>query len=294
MKITISLIEKLIRLRDGEVLPASALNDDLVNTLVREGAVTRRSRGVRRTVSVLDADVLAQILERQHPGLGDLDVMHRLLQSKGADAPLRGVQAAQTGNSKLVAKRTFSGFLVNAIEGIECRLNGRRFAVEAVEGAMTFVYDWQRFEVPTDVVIVGMENAENFRYLAQQKPLFDVVLPQARLLFVCRYPQGQSHDLREWLMSIPNRYVHFGDLDLAGVNIYLTEYYRHIGERASFLLPPDYQERIRNGSNERYLAQYSKYGALSVTDGRLQPLVDCIHQHHRGYDQEGYITIPLL
>jgi len=35
-------------------------------------------------------------------------------------------------------------------------------------------------------------------------------------LFVSRYPQTQSKDLLNWLQSIPNPYLHFGDFDLTG------------------------------------------------------------------------------
>ena len=90
-------------------------------------------------------------------------------------------------------------------------------------------------------------------------------------------------------MGIPNRYVHFGDLDLAGINIYLTEFYHHLGERASFLIPDDYAQRLQKGSAQRYADQYAKFGRMKIDDIRLQSLVECIHQHKRGYDQEGFI-----
>ena len=48
-----------------------------------------------------------------------------------------------------------------------------------------------------------------------------------KILFVCRYPQ--SNDLIKWLQSIPNRYLHFGDLDFAGINIYLNEFKKYLG-----------------------------------------------------------------
>ena len=41
------------------------------------------------------------------------------------------------------------------------------------------------------------------------------------LLLVSRYPQ--SKDLVTWLHTVPNHYVHFGDIDLAGIHIYLTD-----------------------------------------------------------------------
>ena len=119
-----------------------------------------------------------------------------------------------------------------------------------------------------------------------------IVKRYEKVLFVSRYPQEQSKDLLKWLQSIPNQYVHFGDLDLAGVAIYQNEFYKYLGERASFLIPEDFEQRISNGNRERYDKQYRQYGKMEAIDVRVSQLLACIHRHHRGYDQEGYV-IPV-
>ena len=90
-------------------------------------------------------------------------------------------------------------------------------------------------------------------------------------------------------MRIPNRYIHFGDFDLAGVHIYLSEFYAHLGDRASFLVPSDIEKRLAKGNASLYDQQYAKFKNMKVTDARLQPLVDMIHHYRKGYEQEGYI-----
>ncbi|MCR5659112.1 MAG: hypothetical protein K6G25_07280, partial [Bacteroidales bacterium] len=99
----------------------------------------------------------------------------------------------------------------------------------------------------------------------------------------------QSKDLLKWLQSIPNQYIHFGDLDLAGIAIYENEYYCHLGERASFFVPLDFEQRISEGSLKRYNVQYNRFGNLDIKDLRLQNLLSCIHHYHKGYDQEGFL-----
>lgn len=64
-----------------------------------------------------------------------------------------------------------------------------------------------------------------------------------RILFVSRFPQ--SLDLRLWLKDIPNSYVHFGDFDIYGIQIFLTEFQKYLGERSSFLIPVDIEERLK-------------------------------------------------
>lgn len=81
-----------------------------------------------------------------------------------------------------------------------------------------------------------------------------------------------------------------GILDLAGIHIFLTEYHAHLGDRASFMIPPDIDERLQHGSRERYVAQYAKFGHLSTDIPLLQQLIEQIHRCRRCYDQEGYVA----
>ena len=228
------------------------------------------------------------------------------------------------GDSKYRKVRTFRGFLVDCYMPIEANLNHRPFLLNPQEGSSVFINAPETFEIPEDVVVVGMENAENFMQIRKQKYIFDAsaveekdlssveekdlssveekdlssveekdlssgVHQEKRCLFVSRYPQENLSDLRAWLMRIPNRYIHFGDFDLAGVHIYLSEFYAHLGDRASFFIPSDIEERLADGNSSLYDQQYARFKNMEVTDARLQPLVDMIHRYRKGYEQEGYI-----
>lgn len=149
--------------------------------------------------------------------LGHLDKMKETLDAETT----RSEQAAETGNSKLVTARSCPGFPVNSYEPIICCLNGKELVVNPQEGTFLFIADWQSFAIPADVTVVNIENMENFRLIRRQQSLFASALAGKQLLFVSRYPQ--SSDLRTWLQTIPNQYVHFGDFDLAGIHIFLTE-----------------------------------------------------------------------
>lgn len=103
-----------------------------------------------------------------------------------------------------------------------------------------------------------------------------------------RYPQ--STDLRRWLCAIPNRYLHFGDFDLAGINIFLAEFYQYLGkERSSYLIPDDIETRLKSGSGKRYDEQYRRFKDIKADTLELQQLINLIHRERKAYDQEGYI-----
>lgn len=283
MKITAALIDKLIKLRSGEKLPSSTLRGEWVEELIGDGVLVSRSHGSRRSIMAASPNTLEQCLRHIDERLGCLDKMREMQETEAT----RSEQASDTGNSKLVTSRSYPGFPVNSYEPITCSLNGKELVVNPQEGTFLFIADWHSFAIPDDVTVVNIENMENFRLIRRQQSLFASALAGKRLLFVSRYPQ--SSDLRTWLQIIPNQYVHFGDFDLAGIHIFLTEFQKHLGARASFLIPQDIEQRIKHGSAERYNDQYSKFCHLTSNIPTLQQLIDMLHKYHRCYDQEGYI-----
>lgn len=290
IKITEGLLDKLIKLSTGAYLPASSLRGQFFKNMISERILILKTNGSRKSYRAADEKSLRNYVANTL-NIEDLEAYRDMMFKDEVD---RAEQVQLTGDSKMKHQRTFFGFLVNSYDSIEATLNGKPISIAPEDGTFLFIYDFRQFKIPSDVIVVGVENAENFRHIRRQKSLFISSLLKtpsdtSKILFVSRYPQQQSHDLILWLKSIPNKYIHFGDLDLAGVHIYLTEYYNHLGLRSSFLIPDDYENRIANGSLERYTAQYPFFKNMKVLDSRVQPLLDCIHKYHKGYDQEGYI-----
>ena len=91
------------------------------------------------------------------------------------------------------------------------------------------------------------------------------------------------------MKSISNRYVHFGDFDLAGIKIFQTEFEKYLGKRATFLIPSDIETRLHAGSSKRYDDQLKNADGISSDNPKVQGLIDLIHRERKGYDQEGYI-----
>lgn len=288
MKITKGLINKLIALRDGESLPASSLKGEWAEELIRDGILVSSSRGSKRIVFAADAESFILAIARIDERFADLEKTREFMADDGSsNEALRASQASDSGNSKLKLARSFPGFLVNSYEVIEVLLNDSKWVILPEEGSCVFVSDWEHFVIPSDVNVVGIENPENFRFIRKQRWLFESCIPGKRLLFVSRYPQ--SSDLRNWLMRIGNPYVHFGDFDLAGIKIFLSEFHRYLPERSSFLIPSDIEDRLKNGSTERFHGNYYENRHLSSDIPELQALIDLIMKYHKGYDQEGYI-----
>lgn len=267
----------------GEQVAGSKINNTLLEELLTEGLLLVNSRGSKKSYRARDVNALKRYLI-------DKDESYRMLDVDMSDS--RASMAVETGNSKLVTIRSCPGFPVNTYEPIECFLCGEPFLVNPQEGTFFFVSEWEKFTIPEDVVVLGIENMENFRMIRKQKAFFENYLQTHRLskrvLFVSRYPQ--STDLRKWLSTISNHYLHFGDFDLAGINIFLSEFQKFIGNnRSTYLIPEDIESRLKSGSRKRYDEQLCHFNEIKSDNRELQQLIDLIHIERKAYDQEGYI-----
>lgn len=279
MKKNYKLIEKLELLAQGSQVPSSSMHGEYVEQMLADNILQKIAHGRRMSYQAINTTAFCEYLDTKY------DIRNIAETKKLFGKTSRASLVTVTGDSKFLHHRTMTGFLVNSLVEIAATIHGMSFSIHPTDGTFTFITDYDTFRLPPDVVIIGMENCENFRYIQQHGTLFNAY-PHA--LFVSRYPQ--NGDLVKWLEQIPNHYIHFGDFDLAGIHIYLTEFYSHLGaSRSEFLIPDDINERIPQGSQSRYDKQYQKYADMTITDTRLQPLVDLIHKEHRGYDQEGYI-----
>lgn len=267
----------------GGQVAASKLNGKLLDELMAEGLLSVVAHGSRKSYRARDAEALKRFLI-------DKDESYRILEVEASDS--RASMATGTGNSKLAMVRSCPGFPVNSYEPIECFLGGKPFMVNPQDGSFLFVAEWETFTIPKDVIVIGIENMENFRMIRRQRVFFEEYLRSHRfsskVLFVSRYPQ--STDLRRWLCIIPNHYLHFGDFDLAGISIFLFEFQQYVGkERSSFLIPDDIESRLKSGSGKRYDEQYCRFKDVQSDVRELQRLIELIHHERKAFDQEGYI-----
>ncbi len=277
----LSLSEKLLRLAEGEQIAASLLKHAVVRELKDEHIILEKISGrTKATLCIADVPALDKWLYNRY-AIPDLAAYIQALKNEATD---RAELVRVSSDSKTVTRRTYKGFLVNSYVPVPCALNGQPFVVQPHVGTFQFVYDFERFIPDADVVVIGIENMENFRHVAKLAYLFEGIIP----LFVSRYPQEQSKDLIKWLQSIPNSYLHFGDFDFAGISIYLNEYKPHLGERASFFVPDNVEELLSlHGNSKLYDQQRSVSG--EIVEENLLVLVGLIHKYKRGLEQEVFL-----
>lgn len=276
---TKSEIIKIQRLLDGEEIGFSSLSGPVFRELInREYIVLDKTGRKKMVASVKDPVYLKKVL-RQEWQINDIEEYLEFLSKEEKD---RTDVQNMLGGTKEEKTSTFQGFLINSLETVSYTLNGQKGTLPLINGSYLFVSDYETFNIDDDIIIMYVENFTSFRQIARYIYLFE----PGRYLYVSRLLS--SNAFKEWLKGIPNRYIHFGDFDLAGIGIYL-HFYDEIGQRASFLVPDDIEKRLaEQGNSTLYYSQEEKCRNMKVTDKRVQPLVDMIRKYRMGYEQEGY------
>lgn len=281
MKLPLRIAKALLKLTEGSILPASAVKHSVIEDLIQENILFRTGR-IKKTIGLNNKIYLTLYLHNRF-SIKDLKTYVAALEEPETS---RASLVDITGDSKLKTVRTFKGFLVNCLTPIPATLNSINLHIEPREGIFHFIYDFENFIPAPDVIIVGIENSENFRKLKEQAYLFKDIRP----LFVSRYPQSQSKDFIKWMKSIPNNYLHFGDFDMAGIGIYLNEYKRYYPEKSRFFIPEGLEELLKSsGSRKRYDLQKMNFDVDSLKERGLLKLIHLLHKYKKGLDQERFI-----
>ncbi len=283
MTLPISIAQKLLLLVQTEKLPFSSVNHPIVKELLQDGILQKIMQGRGKAYLVLPSPhALTHYLHNRF-GIANLEAYVKTLQ----DESLTRSEAVEVSSSSKVKKiRSFTGFMVTSLQPVMVALNNEPFQLSPHEGLFTYVSDYENFSIPADITIIGIENAANFANLQRQAYLF----ADTKAMFVCRYPF--SGDLVKWLQQIPNRYLHFGDYDFAGIHIFLNEYWKHLQSKASYFVPDNMEEMMgKYGNRELYNNQQAvELDPSHTAYPYLQPVINAIHKHKKGLEQEIFIT----
>lgn len=279
-------------LNDGSV-PSSRMKGEWVKVCRDENAITEIVQGkVKGRYRLKDRNLFLNVLSRYNEAFTS-EQWEELL---GAD---QAEQSKTTGNSKLCNQDVMNGFYINTYDKFPCYIMGKHVScLTCQDGMPGYIMDWKGFKIPSDVLVIIAENMMNVSLVRRQKYLFNTLLrnTEKHILVVAYYmPNSKTNSkaLKNWLASISNRVVHFGDFDLPGINIYLTNYKPICKDRISFLIPDDIEQRIKeHGSSKRFNDHLDFVGRVDAgNDLKLKWLIDIITKYRKGYDHQGYINI---
>ena len=284
MKLPIHIAKKLQQLlQPGASIANSAMQHSVVTKMLEDGLLQKQQTGKTKALLFIQNKENIGPYLSNHFGINNLQEYIIMLESEEQS---RAVNIVISGDSKLQAVRTFKGFLVNSLDAINAELSGNPTLIHPLSGSYTFIHDFENFAPDPAVTIVGIENPENFRQIEKQRHLFEHIKP----LFVSRYPQ--SNDLIKWLRAIPNHYLHFGDFDFAGINIYQNEFKKHLGDRATFFLPENTELVLQKfGNRDLFNRQYNAIKNYSLeAEGNVKEVLRMMLKYKKALEQEVFIN----
>jgi hypothetical protein len=288
MKLPLRIAKKLQQLQlPGESIASSAMQHAVVKKMLEDGLLQKQQTGkIKAFLFISQKENLSAYLNN-HFSINNLEQYITFLESEEQS---RANNVAISGNSKLQTVRTFKGFLINSFDTIQATLNGKPIEIDPLPGRFTFLDNYENFIPDAAVTIVGIENPENFREIEKQRYLFQHLQP----LFVSRYPQ--SNDLVKWLATIPNNYLHFGDLDFEGIKIYETAFKKYLREKASFFVPPNTALLLqKSGNRDLFNRQYNPQNDYSFhPEPLVQQLLQLLIQYKKVLEQEIFINQPTV
>ncbi|MEA3452495.1 MAG: hypothetical protein U9Q83_11435 [Bacteroidota bacterium] len=288
MEINLKLATQLQQLSEGESLTFksfSAKNLIFIKQLINDGLlydnkIVRR----KKVVSCPNADKLEKHLFAKYEIYGLKNYINVLQNPNSTKSDMVNV----SGDEKLRTNTSLDGFLLKAYENINGKINNETINLKTTNGTSLHINNWQSFEIDDIATIVVVENSENFKLIHKQKDLFSNIKP----VFLLRF--ANSTAISKWITQTKNNYLHFGDFDLKGVHIYITEFKQRINNslRCKYYIPDNIEKLIYdNGNSKRYYEQKQNLKNFNFSaHSEIINLINIIEKHKKGLDQEYLIT----
>lgn len=284
-KLNLKNLKGLLTLIEERSIVGSALSKPLLDTLSKEHLVTVKREGRSYIVRTSNPEMVRGFARRL-AGTDDLESYLATLEGRQAGTKPTRTEAAQLVNdTKAFGTDVMKGIRLNAIHPVSVSFEGKELVIDPLPG-MSFEIDEQAFlDIDPEIIVVGVENYATFMRIKDYAHLFREGMPY---LFTYRSTGGKDSYGKwiDWLKRIPNRYLHFGDLDKGGLRIYIDSFRSVLGDRAEFLIPENFEEIIRNGSTKLYNDQYGQAAPDTTKDPRIVPLLDAIEKYRKSCEQE--------
>jgi hypothetical protein len=280
-KLPLAISKKLLLFIEIAQQNESALKSTIVTELINDGALQKVVKGKRNGIIQCNDFSKVQNYLANFYGITHLHEYITALENESNKAEL----VAVASNSKVKATRSIEGFLVNSIEPLEICIKNIKTILQPIKGVATFISDIKNLQIADDIIIVCIENPYSFINISKQKKYFN----GKKYLFVSRYPQ--SNDIIKWLKNIPNEYLHFGDFDFAGINIYYNEFKKPLGDRANFFVPEHIESLIlKHGNRNLFINQKLHCNTSEIDESKVIELITLIHKYGKGLEQEVLIS----
>ena len=281
MSLSLSLAKKIFKLVQEKSISNSAFkNSEKLKELIDFGIVHLQVRGQKTKIILSSKEKLDVYLQKIY-GINNLEAyIDEGLNPKRSRASIAQVSA----DTKSFKTYVQAGLYLASFENIEIAVNDVKTSIYTPNMSSLFLHKNSKLRIAEDILVVGVENFENLTSITKQRRFFN---DSRKMIFMYRNKYA-----REFLSKSFNDYLHFGDFDLAGINIYLNDIVPRLPhERCTFFIPENISELLKYGNSKDYFTHLKKYPNLKSKSKYLQDFIDLLHKHKRSLHQEYLIQI---
>ncbi len=188
-------------------------------------------------------------------------------------------------HTKRVESKSFNGLMISVFDKLEVIYNEKKQYFYPLEGSGLFLHYSSKLQLDDDVIVVGVENPQVVWNIDKYKHLFN---KEKRYLFLCISEYKTTYQYA-WLESFSGEYIHFGDFDLAGINIYLNTIVSKLKncKSHSYLIPDNIYEKIKKRNYQKDYSNQTRYLNIeSKSEPKLQELISFIKDTKLTFEQE--------
>ena len=266
---------------EERISSAKFVNREIVEKLRLNGAIkTKRQTPKREVIYLLKAENIFLFLKNSNYNIDVLEDIDTFLQEVIETQPSRDIVQKWQQNGKRHKSDSLRGLYVSSLTNIVIKVDDKEFTVLPTDGIGYFLFYAQKIEVSPETIIVGIENYQVIWFAQKYQQFFD----NKNILFVV-----SNSYMWEWIEDLENEYIHFGDYDLAGINIYLNTIVPRLKKckKHSMFIPKNIEYLIKEHGCRELYEQQASYMNLVINDSDISILKDIICHYKKSLEQEG-------
>ncbi len=187
-----------------------------------------------------------------------------------------------SNDTKIKATKVQGGIYVNTLEEIHIKIDDEICLINPLINGAIFINHLSKIQVDKNILVVIVENFQNLLAMKKQKYLFSGF--DKKMLFIFR-----NSYLYKYLPEFETEILYFGDIDLAGISIFLNDINPKIKTKSSFFIPKDIEFRIQKANSKLYYKQYEQYKNLDSKQKYISNLIKLLHKYKKTIEQESFI-----
>jgi len=282
MKINKHDFNKLkILLEKGTITKSAFKNQDIVDGLKQNGSVKDGKKTPKlRYIELLKAENIFLFLQQNNYNINSLEDIDSYIEDMFNSSVSRDTIQKHTSNTKSKTSKSLKGLYVSSLQDIDIKIDDEVVTIIPQNGMGYFLFYTQKVELFEDTVIVGIENYQVVWFAKKYKEFFK----NKKVLFVVTNPYFLS-----WIEDKENEYIHFGDYDLAGINIYLNKVIPRLKKvkKHSIFIPKNIENLIKEHGDFELFKKQLQYEDITASQDEISKLISKIKSYKKGLEQEG-------